>query len=173
MFKTVFSRVLIYWVAALVLVIDQYSKYLVRTNLAVGEAWSPTPELMPYIRALHIENTGAAFGMFQNLGLVFMVVAIIVSLSILYYSFQVPEGQLGLRVILGLILGGALGNLIDRVAFGPVTDFISVYTFAIFNVADASISCGVALMLLLMLFERKKPAPQPPAPEEPPAPVTE
>jgi signal peptidase II len=93
---------------------------------------------------------GAAFGMLPSAGLIFSIVALAVSAAIIYYFPRVPENQAAVRVALALQLGGAVGNLIDRVLFGPVTDFISLGAFPVFNVADASISVGVALLLAAM-----------------------
>lgn len=167
--KRVIHLTLIYFVAALVIFLDQYTKHLVRTRLALNESWSPFPWLAPYARILHINNTGAAFGMFQSAGLVFTVIALLVTAVILYYSRHLPEGQGWMRLALGLQLGGAVGNLIDRLVFGTVTDFVSVFTFAIFNVADASISLGVALLAVLMWVEaraeRRRQAEALPAPD--------
>lgn len=157
--KKILNQTVVYLLAALIVFADQYTKYLVRQNLDVRESWSPWPWLAPYARILHTENTGAAFGMFQSGGLIFAVIAVIVSIVIVYYTARLPEGQWWIRLTLGLQLGGALGNLVDRVARGPVTDFVSVGSFAIFNVADASISVGVALLALLMWIESRQAKP--------------
>jgi signal peptidase II len=169
MLRRIVNHTLIYTLAGLVVLIDQYTKYLVRTTLPVGGTWSPWSWLAPYARVLHIENTGAAFGMFQDAGLFFAIVAIVVSLVIITYARKLPHGLWWIRVALGLQLGGALGNLVDRLVRGPVTDFISVGNFAIFNVADASISTGVVLLALLMLLEARQPKNPAPAVETPPA----
>jgi signal peptidase II len=142
--------------AALVIALDQYTKMLVRTNLALEEYWSPWPWLEPYVRIVHWKNTGAAFGMLQGFGDVFTVLAFLVAIAIIYYFPQVPRGDWVLRLAMGLQLGGALGNLIDRLVQGHVTDFISVGTFPVFNVADASISTGVAVLVLGMWFRERK-----------------
>ena len=155
MWKKILGQTLVYLLAAGVIFFDQYTKHLVRAALALNESWSPFPWLSPFARILHINNTGAAFGLFKAGGSIFLVVAIVVSLVILYYARQLPEGQWWMRLALGLQLGGAVGNLIDRVLFGTVTDFVSVGTFAIFNVADASISVGVVLLAVLMWFESR------------------
>jgi signal peptidase II len=160
MVKRILNQGLVYLLAGAIVLVDQYTKHLVRNNLAISESWSPWPWLAPYARFLHIQNTGAAFGLFKEAGLFFTVVAVIVSLVIIVYAQRLPAGNWWMRVALGMQLGGAVGNLIDRLVFGPVTDFISVGGFAIFNVADASISLGVALLALLMLFEaRSGPSP--------------
>ena len=155
MVKRILNQGLVYVLAGAIVLVDQYAKHLVRTNLAVNESWSPWPWLAPYARLLHIQNTGAAFGLFKEAGLFFTIVAVVVSLVIIVYAQRLPAGNWWMRVALGMQLGGAIGNLVDRLAFGPVTDFVSVGNFAIFNVADASISLGVALLAILMLVEAR------------------
>lgn len=153
--KRILNQALVYILASVIVLVDQYAKHLVRNNLAINATWNPWPALSPYARFLHIQNTGAAFGLFKEAGLFFTVVAVIVSLVIVVYAQRLPAGNWWMRVALGMQLGGAVGNLIDRLVFGPVTDFISVGNFAIFNIADASISLGVALLAILMLFEAR------------------
>lgn len=138
--------------SGIIILLDQWTKYLIRTNIPLGDSWSPWPWLAPYARLVHWRNTGAAFGMFQEFGGVFTILAIIVSLAIIYYFPQVPRKEWSLRVALGLQLAGAVGNLIDRLTIGSVIDFISIGNFAVFNVADASISTGVAILVLGMLI---------------------
>jgi signal peptidase II len=135
-------------VAGVIISMDQYTKYLVRTLLQPGEVWTPGPWLEPYARIVHWYNSGAAFGMFQGMGDVFMVLAVIVALVIIYYFPQVPRSDWPLRVAMGLQMGGAVGNLIDRIRVGSVTDFISIGNFAVFNIADASISTGVLVLVI-------------------------
>jgi signal peptidase II len=139
--------------AALIVALDQWTKTLVRTRLALEEYWAPWPWLAHYARIVHWKNTGAAFGMLQGFGDVFTVLAILVAIAIIYYFPQVPSKDWVLRLAMGLQLGGALGNLIDRLTVGSVTDFISIGTFPVFNVADASISTGVAILILGMWFK--------------------
>ncbi len=144
-------------IAGIVILLDQWSKYLIRTNLAVGEIWSPWAWLTPYARFIHWLNSGAAFGLGQELGNVFKILAFIVAGAILYYYPQIPRSDWLPRISLGLMLGGAVGNLIDRLLFdGYVTDFISVGRFAVFNVADASISVGVVVLIVGMWLQERK-----------------
>jgi signal peptidase II len=135
-------------IALIIITFDQVSKVLVRTNLAFGEMWAPWDWMLPYARILHVTNTGVAFGLFKGANLIFMILAAIVSAGIIYYYPTVPKDERVIRFALSLQLAGALGNLIDRIIFGKVTDFISVGTFAIWNVADASITVGVFVLLL-------------------------
>lgn len=143
-------------VAGIIVALDQSTKALVKANLAIEEYWVPWGWLEPFARIVHWKNTGAAFGMLPGFGDVFTILAIIVSLAILYYFPQVPREDWPLRLAMGLQLGGALGNLIDRLTVGYVVDFISVGNFPVFNVADASISIGVAVLILGVWFKERK-----------------
>ena len=142
--------------AGLIITVDQVTKFLVRTRLPVQGVWSPWPWLTPYARVVHWYNSGVAFGMFQGMNGVFVVLAILVSLAIVYYFPRVPRQDWALRLALGMQLAGAVGNLIDRIQFGHVTDFISIGNFAVFNVADASISVGVAILILAVWIQDMK-----------------
>jgi signal peptidase II len=153
--KKAVNQSLVYLLAAVVVLGDQYSKHVVRTSLPLNSTWNPLPWLAPYARVLYIQNTGAAFGLFKEANLFFTVVAIVVSVVIVVYNQRLPTGHWGMRIALGMQLGGALGNLVDRLLFHTVTDFISIGNFAIFNVADASISLGVALLALIMWLEAR------------------
>jgi signal peptidase II len=130
--------------------LDQWTKALVRAKIPLGTDWLPDSLswLLPYARIRHWYNTGAAFGIFQNGNLVFTILAIIVIILILYYFPRTQRNDWWLRIAMILQFSGAAGNLIDRLLFAHVTDFLSVGRFAIFNVADASISVGVAVLIL-------------------------
>jgi signal peptidase II len=143
-------------VAGIVIGLDQWIKALIRSQLAFGEIWSPWPWLTPYARLVHWRNSGAAFGMLQGFGDVFTLLAIVVAGAILYYYPQVTRQDWYLRLAMGLQLGGAVGNLIDRLAQGYVTDFISVGSFPVFNIADSSISIGVAILVIGIWLKEKK-----------------
>jgi signal peptidase II len=140
---------------AIIVLLDQWTKYLVRTQLAYGEAWAPWDWLLPYARIIHAQNTGAAFGMFQGMNAVFTVLAIIVAGVILYYFPKVPRQDWLIRLAMVLQFGGAIGNLVDRVTQGYVVDFISVGPFPVFNVSDACISVGVVLLVIGMWLKEK------------------
>jgi len=131
-----------------IIALDQWTKMFVRDNIPVGGTWMPWEWLAPYARIVHWHNTGAAFGMFQNGSLVFTILAFIVSGLIIYYFPHIPTSDWILRLALGMQLAGAVGNLIDRLTQGRVTDFISVGTFAVFNVADSSITVGTIILVL-------------------------
>ena len=146
----------LFLVAGTVLILDQVSKFIVRANLSLGDMWSPWHWLTPYARIVHINNSGAAFGMLQRFGGIFTILAVIVVIAILYYFPRVPRQEWVLRFAMGLQFGGAIGNLTDRLMHGGyVTDFISVLTFPVFNVADASISIGTAILILYIWFRER------------------
>jgi signal peptidase II len=142
--------------AVFIILLDQWTKWLVRTNIPFGEAWAPWPWLMPYARLVHWSNTGSAFGMFQGLGNVFAVMAVVVAGFILYYYPQIDRRDWLVRTALTLQLSGALGNLIDRIHQGFVTDFVSVGRFAVFNVADSCISVGTVLLVIGMYLSDRR-----------------
>jgi signal peptidase II len=153
--KIIWNYALLFGMAVLIVGFDQWTKALVRANLALGETWSPWPWLAPYARIVNWNNTGAAFGIFQGFSGVFTILAIVVALVIIYYFPRVPAKDWVLRIAMGLQLGGALGNLVDRVTLGRVTDFISVGSFAVFNVADGSITVGVIVLVLGVWFKEQ------------------
>ncbi|MBU0703634.1 MAG: signal peptidase II [Chloroflexi bacterium] len=148
--------------AALVLLVDQASKYLVITRLVEGQSWDIAPWLAPLFRITHVTNTGAAFGLFPQLGDFLVIVAAIVVVAIFIYQRYLPDGQWLVRVALGLQLGGAIGNnLVDRLRRGSVVDFIDLNfwplrEWPVFNVADTSIVTGVFLLALWMLWEERR-----------------
>jgi len=135
---------------AAIIGLDQWTKALVRAKIPLGTDWLPNglTWLLPYARIRHWYNSGAAFGIFQNGNLVFTILAIIVILLIIFYFPRTQRNDWWLRIAMILQFSGATGNLIDRLFFAHVTDFLSVGRFAIFNVADASISTGVAVLIL-------------------------
>jgi signal peptidase II len=136
--------------AGIVVAFDQWTKWLVRTNLPFEATWLPAglTWLSPYARIVHWNNSGAAFGSFQNGNAVIMVLGLIVIAAILSYFPRVDAKDWTLRLAMSLQLGGAAGNLIDRFRMSRVTDFISVGGFPVFNVADSAITVGVIVLLL-------------------------
>ncbi len=154
--KNLKSYLVLFPIAAGIVALDQWTKLLIRNTLEIGEIWSPWEWLTRYARVVHWKNTGVAFGMFQNNNLLFAILVSVIALVIIFYYPQLTEGDWFLRIALSMQLGGAVGNLIDRLTVGHVTDFISVGNFAVFNVADASVTVGVGIMILGLWVEEKK-----------------
>ena len=144
--------------AALIVTLDQWTKSLVREHIPFTDSWLPGSMewLTPYARIVHWKNTGSAFGLFQNSNTIFIILAIIAAGFIIFYFPQVAREEWPLRTAMVLQLGGALGNLTDRIFIGSVTDFVSVGTFPVFNIADSSISVGVAVLVIAVLIQEVK-----------------
>ncbi len=136
-----------------ILLVDQLSKFLVRTNLQLGESL-PREGLL---RLTYITNAGGVFGLFVNPSFL-LVLTVIVGIVILFlYLHYLPSGSRLLQMGLGLVFGGAIGNLIDRLRFGEVTDFIDVrlwgnFHWPAFNLADSAITIGVFILAYCLLF---------------------
>lgn len=143
-------------VAGLIIALDQWTKSIVRQQLEFGEVWSPWEWIAPYARFVHWRNTGVAFGLFQNQNLLFAVLSFLISLVIFIFFNKLTEDVWLLKLALSMQLGGSVGNLIDRLTIGHVTDFVSVGNFPVFNIADASITIGVALMILGIWIQERQ-----------------
>jgi signal peptidase II len=156
--KDIWQRNLAFSLPALLIVFtDQLSKFWVRSNISLGGSLPKTG----FFRLTHIQNTGAAFGLFQNQSLILSIIAIIGICFILYLvlfmyrRFPLLNTVLG-KISLGLVLGGTVGNLIDRLSAGYVTDFIAIGIWPPFNIADSAMVVGVILFAYALIFLAKK-----------------
>jgi len=140
-------------IAAIVFASDQATKAIVRNELALGESW-PSEDWL--VKITHVTNTGAAFGILQSQGLFLTVTAVIaIGAIVFYYAFPPLEHGL-LRLALALQLGGAAGNLLDRLRFGEVTDFIDFPRYPEFNVADSSIVIGLGVVVVFFFVTERR-----------------
>ena len=153
---TIAEKLLLLLVAVVTIGLDQFTKYLVESNLALFEVYAPIPSLESVFRIFHIYNTGATFGLFAGGGNIFRYLAIVVSLGIIYYNHILPGNQRLLRLALGLQMGGALGNMIDRFRIGHVTDFIDIGPWYIFNLADLAVVSGAVILGILVWQESRE-----------------
>jgi signal peptidase II len=139
-------------VAAVVITLDQLSKLWVVAALGPATMTNFIPLIGDAVRIAYSHNTGIAFSLLQgHPELLTLGALLIVAGAIYFYMTQLPNRRLVVQVIIGLILGGAFGNLIDRVRLGYVVDFIQVGWFPIFNLADSAITVGAALLMLQFL----------------------
>ena len=154
-------------VATGVVVLDQATKILVRRDLPLHDA---IPVIPGFFSLIHASNPGGAFSLFagahENIRLPFFVIAAAVAIGVLlYFVRQIPNQQRWLLFAVAGVLGGAIGNLIDRVVFGEVTDFLLVHyrgwSWPAFNVADSFITVGVTILVAHSLFVGDAPAPDP------------
>jgi signal peptidase II len=144
-------------VALIVAIVDQVSKAWVVENIPLNTTREIVAPLRDIFVLTHITNSGAAFGLFPQLSIVFTFVAFAVSVAIVFYYRSIPAGQWLVRVSLGLQLGGAIGNLIDRLRFGSVIDLFYLRFWPVFNVADSAIVCGVVLLMWHLMRTSPKP----------------
>lgn len=151
------SRRVEFWLPVIVVAVDQATKAMIRRALPIHESMTVIPGFLDFT---HIRNTGAAFGMLDGVDFPFKtwviaLVAVAALAGVVAYTSQLSRDQLLARTGLALIIGGAAGNLVDRIAVGSVVDFVDVYWrsyhFWAFNVADSAITIGVALMILDMI----------------------
>jgi len=147
-----------------IVVLDQLTKFVVNQRLPLHSSVTVIPGLIDFT---HVRNSGAAFGILNAVEFPFktVIIAVIASAALIgvgMYAASLAHHQLIARIGLALIIGGAAGNLIDRIAAGSVVDFVDVYWrtwhFWAFNVADSAITIGVAIMILDMLGADRRPA---------------
>ncbi|WP_139489897.1 signal peptidase II [Brevibacillus dissolubilis] len=148
---------LYYIVAAAIILVDQVTKYLIKSNMEIGET---IPLIQDVFHLTSHRNLGAAFGMLQNQRLFFIVITIAVVIGIIVALTRMGRNQPRVAWALSLVLGGAVGNFIDRATTGQVVDFLDarIINFPIFNVADMAITFGVGLLLLDVFLDSKRTA---------------
>lgn len=146
-------------VAFIAVVVDQITKRLVESRIELGNTEPLASFLWPYLTLTHTVNSGAAFGILLQGGAVFFLVGGVVMALILYYAPRLPVKDRLSRVALGLQLGGAIGNLVDRTRIGVVTDFIHFqipqlnFDWPVFNIADSCIVVGVIILIVSSFFQ--------------------
>jgi len=134
-------------VVLLILVADQLSKRWVVSHVRLGESWNPLPLLQPLVSLTYVTNTGVAFGLFPAWGDLFVGVAILAVAGILAYYLRLFLGLWVVELSLGLVVAGAIGNLLDRLTYGHVVDFVDFKVWPVFNVADSAIVIGMAILV--------------------------
>ena len=148
-----------YGIALIVIILDQITKWLVVRNMELGERiaiWDP------WLGLLSHRNRGAAWGMLEGQMWLFYIVTVVVIAGIIYFYHTEAKGDSFLQVSLGVLLGGAIGNFIDRMVLGEVVDFVDIlipvinYHFPIFNVADMALTFGVIFIFIAMLLDSVK-----------------
>lgn len=159
------SRILLVaGVAVVVFVIDRVTKAWVSENIPLGTA---RPIVGDYVRIVHAQNTGAAFGLLPERTTLLSVLSVVAVLAIVYYYRQIASNSALVSATLGMQLGGAFGNLLDRITQGYVVDFVDVgigdVRFWAFNVADSSIVVGIILVTLALWYEEHRAATPKPA----------
>lgn len=145
------------FVTLAILILDQVTKAFISKTMSVGDSYSVIPG---FLNITSHRNTGAAWGILSGKMSFFFIVTIIVLCLLIFFYIKEAKGNFWMQVAISLLFAGALGNFIDRMRNGEVVDFIDTYIFGydfpIFNVADASLTVGVILILILIIFDSKK-----------------
>ncbi len=144
-------------VAVTVFALDRVTKAWVSENIPLGTA---RPVVGDYVRIVHAQNTGAAFGLLPERTTLLSVLSVLAVLAIVYYYRQIASASWLVSATLGMQLGGAFGNLLDRVTQGYVVDFVDVgvgeVRFWAFNVADSSIVVGIFVVTFALWYEERR-----------------
>ena len=133
-----------------VIILDQITKYLAKSLLQLN---APVVLVKNFFNLTLVHNRGAAFGLFQNQLLMFVAVSIF-AIAIILFSLRNKKNTLIFKISLSLILGGAIGNLIDRIRFGFVIDFLDFRVWPVFNLADSFITVAAILLVWELLFNK-------------------
>lgn len=164
-----------YFLAVLIVVIDQLTKWNIQARLPYGN--TPVPAVGRFLFLTHTHNTGGAFSLFQAGNVIFIVIASLAIIALVVAYQRMRKSDLVVTTALALALGGAIGNLIDRVRFGYVVDFFDIQAgtgrsvWPIFNVADSAITVGIVLLAVHFVFGKSpaEPLPQPQPGDDAPA----
>mgnify|MGYP001558711487 CR=1 FL=1 len=135
-------------IALIVSLLDQLTKFLIKENLQLNQS---IPIIKNILHLTYVTNTGSAFGLFKGLNVFFILFSIIVIIVIFYYLKKIKEKVLPFSI--GLLLGGTIGNLIDRIFYGAVIDFIDFRIWPVFNVADSAVTISIMLLIILLWKE--------------------
>ena len=142
-------------IAAVVLVIDQLSKIAVVSGMEVSQS---IPVIQDVLHMTYVQNRGMAFGLFSDNRMLFMIPTVVLIAAVVFAIVKLGKKNKVLDVSLGLILGGGIGNMIDRVARGFVVDFVDFCAFDfwqwVFNVADAAVVVGTVLFMIVMITDK-------------------
>ena len=142
-------------ISSIVILLDYLTKKIIVTKVMLYESIN----VLPFLNIVHVQNKGAAFSILSNMGNKYFIgISVIAIIAIVIYLYRLPKGLE--LVALSLILGGAVGNLLDRISIGKVTDFIDVFVgkwhWPAFNVADSALTIGIALFLIANIIHGKE-----------------
>jgi len=141
----------IFSIAIIVVLVDQITKFLIKINFELNQT---LPIIKSIFHLTYIQNTGAGFGILKSQTLILIFISLIVIGVILYYINSIKEKEKLLQILVGFVLGGTIGNLIDRISYGFVIDFLDFQIWPIFNFADSFVTIGV-IWLIVYLWEKE------------------
>ncbi len=141
------KNILVFSTALIIVILDQLTKFIIRKNFQLNESVSIITDVF---HLTYVTNTGSAFSMFQGFNIFFIIFSIAVILVILYYIKKIKENEKLMQFAVGLLLGGTIGNFIDRLTMGAVTDFLDFRIWPVFNIADSAVTISVILLIILL-----------------------
>ncbi len=141
------KNIIVFSTALLIIFLDQLIKFFIKQNFQINKS---VPIIKNILHLTYITNTGSAFGLFKGLNVFFILFSIIVIIVIFYYLKKIIENEKVLQFAIGLLLGGTIGNLIDRILYGAVIDFIDFRIWPVFNLADSAVTISVVFLILLL-----------------------
>ena len=137
----------------LIVILDQLSKSYIQANMRLGESIPILPDIF---HITYILNPGAAFGLFADQTFFFIALAVVMMLAVVCFYPAIKKETAWMQIGVGLLVGGAVGNLIDRIQIGKVVDFFDFRIWPIFNIADIGIVCGAFLIIVASFLEKDK-----------------
>lgn len=141
------KNVFVFSTALIVVLLDQLTKLLIKQNFQLNQS---TPIIKDIFHLTYITNTGSAFGLFRGINTFFILFSIIVIIAISYYLKKIVQNEKALQFAVGLLLGGTIGNLIDRIIYGAVIDFIDFRVWPVFNIADSAVTISIVFMVVIL-----------------------
>ncbi|MBI1935683.1 signal peptidase II [Candidatus Woesearchaeota archaeon] len=138
------KHLMIFLTAILTVLLDQVSKLLTRQLINLNDS---IPVIRNFFHMTYITNTGSAFGLFKGYNLFFILFSVAAAFIIIYYIRQIKQNEKLMQFSAGLLLGGTIGNLIDRIAYGAVTDFLDFRIWPVFNIADSAVTISVIILI--------------------------
>ena len=138
---------IIFSIAFFIVFLDQLTKLFIKQNFQLNQS---IPIVKNVLHLTYVTNTGSAFGLFKGLNLIFISFSIIVIIAILYNLKNIKENEKDLQFSVGLLLGGTIGNFVDRIAHGYVIDFIDFRIWPVFNIADGAVTISIILLIILL-----------------------
>ena len=141
------KNIFIFSIALVVVFLDQLTKFLIKENFQLSHS---LPIIKNILHLTYVTNTGSAFGLFKNFNIFLICFSIIAIIVIFYYLKSIVKNEKLLQFAVGLLLGGTIGNLIDRLLYGAVIDFIDFRIWPVFNIADSAVTISALLLIILM-----------------------
>ena len=141
------KNIVIFSTALFIVFVDQLTKFLIKQNFQLNQS---IPIVKDILHLTYITNTGSAFGLFKGFNIFFILFSIIVIIVIFYYLNKIKENDKALQFAIGLLLGGTIGNLIDRIFYGAVIDFIDFRIWPVFNLADSAVTISIIFLIILL-----------------------